>query len=110
MATRFLPSATAPAAVLLTLVLPLFTACAGGGGTGEGDGESDGGGSQGGGSGSFPVSYTILAANDLGMHCVDKDFSVFSMLPPFNVVNAQVVRTDTSGRPALLQDGAVTRR
>jgi len=112
MATRFLPSAAAPAAVLLTLVLPLFTACAGGGGTGEGDGESDGGGSQGGGggSGSFPVSYKILAANDLGMHCVDKDFSVFSMLPPFNVVNAQVVRTDTSGRPALLEDGAVTLR
>ncbi len=110
MSTRFLPSAATPAAILLCLVLPLFTACGGAGGTGEDDGESDGGGSPGGGSGSFPVSYKILAANDLGMHCVDKDFSVFSMLPPFNVVNAQVVRTDTAGRPTLLDDGAVTLR
>ena len=36
--------------------------------------------------------FQVLAANDLGMHCMDREFSVFSILPPFNVVNAQVVR------------------
>ena len=47
-----------------------------------------------------PVSSaaTVLAANDLGMHCIDSEFSVFSILPPYNVVNAQVVRRDGSGR------------
>lgn len=34
----------------------------------------------------------VFAYNDLGMHCMDKEYSVFSILPPFNVVNAQVVR------------------
>ncbi len=32
------------------------------------------------------------------MHCVDKSFAVFSILPPYNVVDAQVVRL--SGPPA----------
>ena len=45
---------------------------------------------------------TVLAANDLGMHCMDKEFSVFSILPPFNVVNAQILKRDISGRPYLL--------
>jgi len=34
----------------------------------------------------------VFAFNDLGMHCIDKEYSVFSILPPHNVVNAQVVR------------------
>ncbi|MFT7074360.1 MAG: hypothetical protein ACJA0P_000359 [Planctomycetota bacterium] len=33
----------------------------------------------------------VLAWNDLGMHCVDPDFSLFSILPPYNTVNAQVI-------------------
>ncbi|WP_456417316.1 hypothetical protein [Thiolapillus sp.] len=37
-------------------------------------------------------SYTVLAANDLGMHCADQDFRMFSILPPYNVLNAQVLR------------------
>jgi hypothetical protein len=41
------------------------------------------------------------------MHCVDADFSVFSILPPYNVVNAQVVRTDGTGKPSLANDSAV---
>jgi PKD repeat protein len=40
-------------------------------------------------------SYSILAANDLGMHCADLDYQVFSILPPFNVVHAQVVKQGT---------------
>jgi hypothetical protein len=37
-------------------------------------------------------SYKILAANDLGMHCADIDNQIFSILPPFNVVHAQVIK------------------
>jgi hypothetical protein len=36
-------------------------------------------------------NYTLLAWNDLGMHCMDgKDFSVFSILPPYNTLHAQL--------------------
>ena len=37
--------------------------------------------------------YKILAWNDLGMHCLDKDYSIFSILPPYNNLVAQVVKT-----------------
>ena len=33
----------------------------------------------------------LFAWNDLGMHCMDSDFSVFTLLPPFNNLNAQLV-------------------
>jgi len=40
--------------------------------------------------------YTLLAWNDLGMHCIDgKDYSVFSILPPYNNLHAQL--KDRSG-------------
>lgn len=40
-------------------------------------------------------TYTLLAWNDLGMHCFDgKDFSVFSILPPYNNLNAQLITKD----------------
>ena len=49
------------------------------------------------------TSYVLTAFNDLGMHCVDKEFSTFSMLPPYNVVNAQLLARGTSGsKPKLL--------
>ncbi len=50
-----------------------------------------------GGSGGAPTSggngkYRLLAWNDLGMHCMDgNDYSVFSILPPYNTLNAQLV-------------------
>ncbi len=37
----------------------------------------------------------IIAANDLGMHCADKDYQIFSILPPFNVVHAQAIQKGT---------------
>jgi hypothetical protein len=52
----------------------------------------------------------ILAYNDLGMHCVDKDFSIFSILPPFNVVDAQVIGQTKAGVPILLSANDVTVR
>ena len=44
--------------------------------------------------------YTLLAWNDLGMHCMDgHDFSVFSILPPYNNINAQLIKkAGTSGK------------
>lgn len=36
--------------------------------------------------------HSLIAWNDLGMHCVDgKDYSVFSILPPYNNLHAQLV-------------------
>jgi hypothetical protein len=50
--------------------------------------------------------YRVLAANDLGMHCADTDQQVFSILPPFNVVHAQVVRRGTASAAPVLMDNA----
>ncbi|MEQ1636614.1 MAG: hypothetical protein ABL903_07970 [Methylococcales bacterium] len=37
------------------------------------------------------TDYTLLAWNDLGMHCMDGlDFSVFAILPPYNTLHAQL--------------------
>jgi hypothetical protein len=49
------------------------------------------------------TGWTVVAWNNLGMHCMDADFSVFSILPPYNTIQAQVVDpagqlvTDPSG-------------
>ncbi|MDD4882735.1 MAG: hypothetical protein PHX10_14240, partial [Gallionellaceae bacterium] len=45
-------------------------------------------------------SYTLVAWNDLGMHCVDgKDYSVFSILPPYNNLHAHLInRSATSNK------------
>jgi hypothetical protein len=41
--------------------------------------------------------YSLLAWNDLGMHCVDgKDYSVFSILPPYNNLRAQLIDKTTN--------------
>ena len=34
---------------------------------------------------------TILGWNNLGMHCMDSDYSVFSILPPYNTIEAQLI-------------------
>ena len=47
--------------------------------------------------------YRMVAWNDLGMHCMDSDYSVFSILPPFNVVWAQLV--DGSGNLVTTEGG-----
>ncbi|HEX5330217.1 multiheme c-type cytochrome [Sulfuricurvum sp.] len=52
------------------------------------------------GSGTASGNYTLVAWNDLGMHCVDgKDYSVFSILPPYNNLHAHLInKTATSGK------------
>ena len=56
--------------------------------------------------------HVVLAFNDLGMHCADLGSWPFSVLPPFNTVNAHVVRRGTQGssRPRILDDGQVDLR
>ncbi len=83
--------------LLIWIFFLALTACGGGGG----------GGDDGGGTNPPPVTSaasTVLAFNDLGMHCMDREFSVFSILPPFNVVHSQVVLRDADGRPYLADD------
>ncbi|RMG31576.1 MAG: hypothetical protein D6721_00720, partial [Gammaproteobacteria bacterium] len=76
---------------------------------GEGEGEDDAGGTYAGGGGGgstvTPAAYRIFGFNDLGMHCADLDYSVFSTLPPFNVMHAQVVQVGSP--PRLLDDTQV---
>ncbi len=33
----------------------------------------------------------LIAWNDLGMHCMDHDYSVFAILPPYNNLHAQLI-------------------
>ena len=51
------------------------------------------------------INYSILAANDLGMHCGDFDHRQVSILPPFNTLHAQVVRK--GAEPLILDDTQV---
>lgn len=50
--------------------------------------------------------YKLIGWNDLGMHCVDDNFSVFSILPPYNNLWAQLVRQPANGgSPQVITDG-----
>jgi len=37
------------------------------------------------------ASAQIVAWNNLGMHCMDSDYSVFSVLPPYNTIEGQLI-------------------
>lgn len=75
-----------------TLTIPVTVAqSSSGGGTGGGTG-----------GGAAGTSFTLVAWNDLGMHCMDADYSVFSILPPFNNLHAQLV---DSGNNKLVTSG-----
>lgn len=50
-------------------------------------------------------NYQVFAFNDLGMHCYDRDFSVFAILPPFHVLHSQVVYKGL--KPWFLADGQI---
>lgn len=40
--------------------------------------------------------WTLVGWNDLGMHCMDASYDVFSILPPYNTIHAQLVHPDGS--------------
>ncbi len=48
------------------------------------------------------TGYTVVGWNNLGMHCMDADYGVFSILPPYNTIHAQII--DPSGH--LVTDAA----
>ena len=50
--------------------------------------------------------HRVVVSNDLGMHCAAFDTRIFSILPPFNVVHAQVVQMGAT--PTLLNDTTVS--
>ena len=37
------------------------------------------------------ATSTILGWNNLGMHCMDSDYSVFTILPPYNTIEGQLI-------------------
>ncbi len=80
---------------LLAVVVLSTVALACGGGTGDvgqaGQAETYGG----------TPNFTILASNDLGMHCACPGFSTFMLLPPYNTLRAQVFRKG-SDEPSVL--------
>ena len=41
------------------------------------------------------AGWKLVGWNDLGMHCMDSDYAVFSILPPYNNIHAQLI--DSSG-------------
>lgn len=50
--------------------------------------------------------HVILVNNDLGMHCMNRNHAILSILPPYNDLNAQVVlRGDATHAPVLLTSG-----
>ncbi|MEI8379695.1 MAG: hypothetical protein WCJ09_06180 [Planctomycetota bacterium] len=52
--------------------------------------------------------YVVLGYNDLGMHCMNQDFSEMCILPPFNTLRAQVI--DRSGEdPRIVTSGVSVR-
>ena len=42
-----------------------------------------------------PGTMTLVGWNDLGMHCMDADYSVMAILPPYNTIHAQLI--DSAG-------------
>jgi len=43
-----------------------------------------------------PTGWTVVGWNNLGMHCLDAEFSVFAILPPYNVIQAHLI--DPTGK------------
>lgn len=38
------------------------------------------------------TNWVVTGWNNLGMHCMDSDYSVFSILPPYNTIHAQIIQ------------------
>ncbi len=50
-----------------------------------------------------PGIMTLVGWNDLGMHCMDADYSVMAILPPYNTIHAQLV--DSAGNLVTVPGG-----
>ncbi len=49
------------------------------------------------------TNWSVVGWNNLGMHCMDSDFAVFAILPPYNTIHAQVIAA-TNGHARLVTD------
>jgi hypothetical protein len=47
--------------------------------------------------------YVVIAYNDLGMHCMQRDFSSFLILPPYNNIGAVVIKRGNN--PDIVSEG-----
>jgi len=54
-----------------------------------------------------PHDYIVLVHSELGMHCTGFDFTYCCVLPPYNSVLAQVIRTDRNSGPHVLEPDPV---
>lgn len=54
-----------------------------------------------------PSNYVVFGYNELGMHCMNEDFSEMMILPPFNTVRAQVIRKGVE--PTIVTSGVTIR-
>ena len=83
-------------------VAMLFAACivSGCGGGSGGNAGTPGGG------GVITGSMVVLGYNDLGMHCMNQDFSQLMILPPYNTLHAQII--DRSGEDPRIVTSGVT--
>lgn len=61
-------------------------------------------GGGGGGGGTNSPTPVVLAWNDLGMHCMNEDFSEICILPPYNTLCATVIDRSTD-EPRILTSG-----
>ena len=52
------------------------------------------------------TNWVVTGWNNLGMHCLDSDFSVFSILPPYNTINAQIIAS-TNGHAWIVTNADV---
>jgi hypothetical protein len=95
--------------LLLAAVITLGYGCGGGGAGDAGTSSTSGnttssGTSSGTGTGTAATpsgDYALSAWNDLGMHCVDgNDYSIMSILPPYNNLHAQLVDKRTGKQVA----------
>lgn len=53
---------------------------------------------------STKLPMVVLGYNELGMHCMNQDFSELCILPPFNTMHAQVIDR-TGGDPRIVTSG-----
>ncbi len=51
------------------------------------------------------TKFALFAWGDLGMHCMDRDYQLFSLLPPYNTLKAQLV---VKGRSPRIVNAGVT--
>jgi hypothetical protein len=69
----------------------------------------NGGGNNGGNVPAASQDMVVFGYNDLGMHCMNEDFSQFMILPPFNTLHAQVIDRTGGEDPRIVTNGVTVK-